>query len=377
MFSYDFGQFHQFQICAYVFFFLDTGAFQFGNNSNTNVTTAPMAFGSAAASNTQQTTSIFGAVNTTNANTTTATPSTFSFGANKPATTTKPSIFGTPTTQSAGAFSSPTPAPTFGTNPTNPIFGSITNPAAAAAATATTTTAAGLFGSATPAQNTPIFGSSNTSSTQPKVENAFGMSNPNNSTPVFGSPNPTNTFGSSINPPAFGSTNNVFGSAAATQIGSNTNLFSAPATTTQAKFGSTSGVFTFGQNASQTPATTTAPTGIFGSANTTTNTNSAFVFGHNNSTVPAQSNNIFGSKPVENANTNPALSAPPAFGSTSPAFNFSAKPVFGAQSESKPPAFSFNAPSTAPANVSAFGSAPAAQFGNTNSNGIGTIFASD
>lgn len=353
-----------------------------------------MTFGSVAATNAPPI-GLFGTVNTTSANTTT--PNAFSFGANKPATDTKPSLFSTPTTQSGlGAFSAPafgqtTTTPAFGQTTTTPAFGQTTatpafgqtNPPPSFGSitnAATTTASTSLFGNA--AQNTPIFGSSNTSATQPKVENAFGMSsNPSNSTPVFGSQNPSSTFGSSMNPPAFGSSNNVFGSTPATQsqpaFGSSTNLFSTPATTTQqnSTFGSASGVFAFGQGASQPPATT-ASTGMFVSTNTNTNTNtsSPFVFGQGNTAASNQAAGIFGAKPTENANTNSALTAPPAFGSTSPAFNFSAKPVFGSQAETKPPSFSFNAQNNAPTNVSAFGSAPAAPPSFGSQNGMGMDF---
>lgn len=116
-----------------------------------------MTFDSAAVSNTRQTTGILGSVNPTDANTITATPKTFLFGVNKPATDRKLSIFGTPTTQSIDTVSTLTP--TFGTNSTNPIFGCLIEPATVAVATAiaTTTTAAttGLFVNDTPPLQRP------------------------------------------------------------------------------------------------------------------------------------------------------------------------------------------------------------------------------
>lgn len=324
-------------------------------------------------------TNLFGAAaNATNASSMPS--SAFAFGANKTVADTKPSLFTTPTTQSAGfgAFSSPT----FGQTNAVPAFGSVTNAPA-------TTTSTNLFGNAANAQNPPAFGA-----TQPKTDTVFGIaSNQSTAAPAFGSQNQTSTFGSSGNPPAFGTTNNLFGSSSGAQnppaFGATTNMFSTPTTaansiqTTNSAFGTPSGVFAFGQTQAPTPATT-ASTGIFGSANTSTNTNSPFVFGQTNSAqqaTPSQPTGLFGAKPADNTNANASLTAPAAFGSTSPAFNFSAKPMFGSQPETKPAAFSFNATNTAPANVSAFGSAPAPtptpQFGSSNGIGMCSVFQYD
>lgn len=351
--------------------FTDTGAFQFGNVGST-AKSKPITFGTPATNaTTVPSTNLFGA--TTN---TSSTPqSAFAFGVNKTEAETKPSLFSTTTTQSSGFGTFTTPA--FGqVNAVNaaPTFGSVTK-------TPATTASTNLFGNTLSTQNAPAFGA-----TQPKTENAFGMAaNQNAPTPVFGGQNQTNTFGSTINPPAFGATTNLFGNAATTQsqpaFGANASLFSTPTTAvnaaqpTNSAFGAPSGVFAFGQSQTAAPIpATTASTGLFGSSNTSTNTNSPFVFGQTNATssaTPSQPTGLFGTKPAET--TNSSLTAPAAFGSTSPAFNFSAKPMFGNQTDNKPPAFSFNAPNTAPANVSAFGSAPAPapQFGNTN--GIGML----
>lgn len=362
--------------------FPETGTFQFGNATSTK--TPILTFGSVAATTSATpSTGLFGNIITTN--TSTSTQSAFTFTANKVVNDTNPPQFGTPTTKPAGLGVFSSPAPAFGqmnaaaaatatgaapppySQTNSPSFGSVTN------AAATTTNSTGFFGNSSTAQNTPLFGSNNTSAVLPKVENTFGSmsSNQNTSTPVFGSQNQASSsaFGSPMNTPAFGSTGNVFGSASITQnqptFGTGAGLFSTP-TTTQSNnnaFGS-SGVFAFGQNSTQSPATTTAAS-IFGSPNTNASGSSPFVFGQSANNMPTQnqSSGIFGAKPADNQNTNSALSAPPSFGGTSPAFNFTAKPA----------TFSFNASNT-PSNVPAFGSSstPPQFAGSTgNTNGLG------
>lgn len=374
----------------FLLIFPETSAFQFGNTTSTK--TPMMTFGSTAAATTTTASAMpmFGSMNTANANVNTAaTPSTFTFTPNKPATETKPLQFGTPTattTQSTGlgAFSSPTPTfgqvnsaappPPYGQTPS---FGSITN------TPTTTASTPSLFGNASSPQNTSIFGQQSNNSTPsalPKIENSFGMpSNQSSTAPVFGgNQNQTSAFGSGMNAPAFGATgNNVFGNTPVTQnqstFGSGNSLFSTP-TTTQSNnnaFGS-SGVFSFGQNAAQTPANTTSQ-GIFGSPSTNTTASAPFVFGQSNNNAATQNQasgippNMFGAKPAaDGLNANAALSAPPSFGGSSPAFNFSAaKPNTG---------FSFNASNPPAANVPAFGSSSTPpQFGSTN--GLGTVFS--
>lgn len=294
-----------------------------------------------------------------------ASQSTFTFGPNKPSSNEKPSLFGAPTTQSSGFGSFSTP--TFG--PVNPT-------------TSTTTSSTNLFGSSASAQSTPIFGTGIISSTpaQPKPENKFGMAaNQSNNTPtIFGAQNKGDSFGKSMNPPAYSANTGIFGSASNTQsppsFDSSNNLFSTPTTMANQSqpsnntFGSTApAIFAFGQPPSQTPATTTS-TGIFGSSNTGVTSNTPFAFGQGNTNQPS---GMFETKPVDNSNTNSSLTAPPAFGSTSPAFNFTPKPMFGSQPETKPPSFSFNGSNNTAVSVPAFGSAPTApQFG---SNGIGKL----
>ncbi|XP_031635847.1 uncharacterized protein LOC116348834 [Contarinia nasturtii] len=335
-----------------------TGAFQFGNTTTTSVVTP--SFGSPSVS-----TPLFGMANPTSSITATTQSGAFTFGANKS-----------------------TAGPKFGetTATVTPAFGSTIT---------TTATTTNLFGNA---QNTSVFGTSNLTATQPKTENVFGAANQTTNTPVFGSQNQSNTFGKTPSAPAFGSNNNLFGNTQSTNAQiqpppafgtSNNNLFSTQTTsanlnqsnslfstqTTSANlnqsnsaFGSTtaaaaatpSGVFAFGGQ--QTPATTTASTGIFGTTNTNTNANAPFVFGQGNSmnlmqsNTPSQPSGIFGSKTVENS-----LTAPPAFGSTTPV----AKPQTGA--------FQFG--NTTTPSVPAFGSNSATpQFGGA-TNGIGSSFA--
>lgn len=261
--------------------------------------------------------------------------------------TVTPSIFGSPAVQIAVPTTAPPPfgstfnstnsntatnsgfgggfPSAFGqTNKTSPSFGNSTN-------TVTTTALTNMFSLSPPpafASTNNIFGNASTAQASP----AFGNSNSAQNTSTFGGVNNTQ------NTPAFG--------------------FSNPSTT-QAN----QNAFSFGQTQSTAPPAAITTASIFGSGQTNTNTNT-FVFGQNNTVPQAPTGGIFGSKPAENITQ--TMTAPPAFGSsTNSVFNFAPKPnMFGnsnTSTENKPAAFSFNAPNNNANNatsVSAFGSVP-------------------
>lgn len=266
-------------------------------------------------------------------------------------------------------------------------FGSKTEIPLNNSAITTTTATPSIFGSPSiPTTAPPAFGStaaqpSSFATANNNTNNSFGgfsstFGQPNKTVPSFGNSTNTITTTASTNmfgissPPAYGSTNNIFGSANTAQntstFGGTNSAQNTPAfgfsnpSITQAN----QNAFSFGQTQSpvvqQSAAITTAS--IFGSGQTNTNTNT-FVFGQSNAVPQASSNpavGIFGAKPTEN--NSQTMTAPPSFGSsTNSVFNFTPKPnMFGnsnATSETKP-AFSFNSPSNNATSVGAFGSAP-------------------
>lgn len=333
-------------------------------------------------------------VTTTATTTTSSQPNTNLFGA-----TTSPPTFGNTFNSSAnsafGGFSANTnTVSAFKATDSTPTFGNTNNQSSST----------NLFGSTAPQKTEQTFGSV---SNQKNATSGFlaGATKPalsfgHSTAPAFGSSSnnsSTSAFGSGLShTPAFGSSSNVFGSASnQTQptIGSNTNLFNTQNSTTTGTFGAaqpsvqpSGGTFSFGQSS---VTTTPSNLGLFGSTATNTSTNSPFAFGQNTSTVPQQNGGIFRSQATDSSspfafnasgntiNNTSAMTAPPSFGDSTSAFNFSAKPsAFGSQpsvTTDVKPAFSFNANNNASANVPSFGSPPANQspFGANNAVPVG------